>query len=326
MYRKFSFTFLLLLLLFFASAIVAEIRYKSLENPLAVAEFSLLDQYAREFNLDKLRGAWTLMFVGFTSCPDVCPFTLENLEAVRAQLSMQMMPDKLPQVVFLAVDPARDKANLQQYMAHFHKDFIGITGDKTEIDKLSKSINSFYRLEDSRTSTGYYNVVHSSAVVLISPEAQVMASLSPPFAARETANLLLRFIRGQESEVNEDLVKIEEAWTPLGPSGLSAHAGYLTIKNFSQDDLVIVAFESVAYASISMHASEMQDGMMSMQELNKLLVPANSSLTLEPMGRHLMMFGSKLPEESKDFVVIMKTEKRGSYQLRMEIKDRRGKG
>ena len=87
------------------------------------------------------------LLVGFTQCPDVCPFTLSNLEAVRAELGLRLRPDHLPNIVFLAVDPERDKPVLQNYLSHFHPDYIGITGEPQQIDKLVAGLDAFYRLE-----------------------------------------------------------------------------------------------------------------------------------------------------------------------------------
>ena len=56
------------------------------------------------------------MLAGFTHCPDVCPFTLANLEQVVAELGLRVRPDRLPTVIFLGVDPDRDRANLKDYV------------------------------------------------------------------------------------------------------------------------------------------------------------------------------------------------------------------
>jgi protein SCO1/2 len=167
-----------------------------LDDPVKVDDFSLRAQDGTPFTQDSLAGQWTLMFLGYTHCPDVCPFTLANLEAVRTELSQMMTPEKLPEVVFLAVDPDRDEELLADYVAHFGISFTGITGERAEIDKLVASIDGFYRLEKSGADDDAYDVTHSAAVTVINPDGAITAKISPPFHPVNTATYLFRHMRG----------------------------------------------------------------------------------------------------------------------------------
>lgn len=170
-----------------------------LDEPVAVTDFSLLAQDGTSFTGAQLKGQWTLLFLGFTHCPDVCPFTLANLEAVRTELSQQVAPDNLPEVVFLAVDPDRDAELLADYVKHFGISFTGITGKRAEIDKLVESIDGFYRLEKSGPDDNAYDVTHSAAVTVINPAGEITAKISPPFHPFNTATYLARHMRGLEA-------------------------------------------------------------------------------------------------------------------------------
>jgi protein SCO1/2 len=170
-----------------------------LDEPMSVAEFSLAAQDGTPFTQEELKGHWTLLFLGFTNCPDVCPFTLANLEAVRTELSQLITPDNLPEVVFLAVDPARDQDVLADYVKHFGISFTGITGERTEIDRLVESIDGFYRLEKSGPEDDAYDVTHSAAVTVINPDGEITAKISPPFHPVTTATYLFRHMRGLET-------------------------------------------------------------------------------------------------------------------------------
>ncbi|GAB2187921.1 SCO family protein [Roseibium sp. LAB1] len=170
-----------------------------LDEPVQVAGFSLAAQDGTPFTQEQLKGRWTLLFLGFTNCPDVCPFTLANLEAVRTELSQLVTPDNLPEVVFLAVDPERDRDVLADYVKHFGISFTGITGERTEVDKLVESIDGFYRLEKSGPEDNAYDVTHSAAVTVINPNGQVSAKISPPFHPTNTATYLFRHMRGLET-------------------------------------------------------------------------------------------------------------------------------
>ncbi|MCX2720954.1 SCO family protein [Roseibium salinum] len=170
-----------------------------LDEPVPVEEFSLAAHDTRPFTQENLKGRWTLLFLGFTHCPDVCPFTLANLEAVRTELSQLVSPERLPEVVFLAVDPDRDAALLEDYVRHFGISFTGITGERGDIDKLVESIDGFYRLERSGPEDDAYDVTHSAAVTVINPDGLVTAKISPPFHPFNTANYLFRHMRGLDA-------------------------------------------------------------------------------------------------------------------------------
>ncbi|MFK7855041.1 MAG: SCO family protein [Granulosicoccus sp.] len=161
------------------------------DNPPAMPDFKLTDHHNAPFNQDNLLGQWTLVLVGFTSCPDVCPYTLGNLEHVLAATSSKIRPDNLPKVVFLAVDPDRDSSSLSAYVQHFHPDFLGVTGDAMDIDAFVEGLDAFYEIEkpDSR---GFYDVRHSADVRLIDPTGSLYATLQTPMNAQETSDFLLR--------------------------------------------------------------------------------------------------------------------------------------
>ena len=169
----------------------------SVSPPRALAEFSLKDQYGHDFGIEQFKDRWSMVFVGFTSCPDVCPVTLANLEAVRAEMGFRMRPDRIPNIIFLAVDPDRDTDVLKDYLAFFHPQYIGITGSGSEIDKLIKGLDAFYRLDKSGPEDRNYNVIHNATVSIISPEATVVASIRPPFHPHKTGEYLIGIINKQ---------------------------------------------------------------------------------------------------------------------------------
>jgi protein SCO1/2 len=171
-------------------------QYKQLKSPKTLPAFSMEDQYGEQFGVDRLKDQWSIIFVGFTTCPDVCPFTLANLEAVRADLSLRVRPDRIPRIIFLAVDPERDRPVLKQYLAYFHPSYIGITGEKEEIDKLIKGLGSFYRLAKRRANDASYEVVHAATVYITNPQAEVVAEMNPPFDASATGEYLFNIIHG----------------------------------------------------------------------------------------------------------------------------------
>jgi len=129
--------------------------------------------------------------VGFTTCPDVCPYTLANLEHVLAETASKVSPDNLPKVVFLAVDPDRDYLTLSAYVKHFHPDFTGVTGDREDIDAFVDGLDAFYELEKP-DSSGFYNVRHSADIRVIDPNGKLHATIQTPMKAHETSDVLQR--------------------------------------------------------------------------------------------------------------------------------------
>lgn len=175
----------------FASSYLAQVQGVRLDEPVPIPEFELSDQLDVKFSKENILGNWTIIMFGFNSCPDVCPFTLGNLEDAVAETSMRVRPDNVPKVVFVSVDPERDREYVTDYATFFHPEFRGVTGERAQIDKLIEATDSFYRLLKP-DSTGYYEVQHSSAVSVIDPEGMLRAKLQPPFNAGLTAEFLAR--------------------------------------------------------------------------------------------------------------------------------------
>jgi protein SCO1/2 len=149
-----------------------------------LAPFTLTDQHQQRFDEKHLRGKWSMIFFGYLSCPDVCPMTLNELNSF-----WQLLADKAGsdpedlQVVFVSVDPARDSPQqLGEYVAHFNRDFIAATGQKTEIDGFAQQFGAGYVIE-AETAPGQYLVAHTSAIFLVDPLGRSVATFSQPHYA-----------------------------------------------------------------------------------------------------------------------------------------------
>ena len=173
----------------------AEIDVRTFDPPKVLGAFSLKDHNKQSFGLDRLKGRWSLVLLGYTHCPDVCPFTLTNLAHVIEQLKSQMRPDSLPQVIFVGVDPDRDAAVLAKYMPHFDPDFLGVTGAWPEITKVVESLDGFVRIMKKSKDDEGYAVRHSSRISLIDPQGRIVAQINPPMPPSETAMFIAKTIR-----------------------------------------------------------------------------------------------------------------------------------
>lgn len=184
---------LLAVLTVMSSMVFAKEKLMRLEaSPLP--SFALEDAWGEPFQNKNFNNKWSVVTIGFVSCPDVCPFILTNLRVVSNQIA-QISRDNI-EVVFVSVDPTRDKDILADYVDHFGHNVTGITGEETELQKLAKGIGAYYELEKP-DSSGQYNVRHSAFAVVVSPEGEMVARLSPPLPALETAKFIVNLMRSQ---------------------------------------------------------------------------------------------------------------------------------
>ena len=154
---------------------------------------ALQDQSGQAFDLARMHGHWTLLFFGFTNCPDVCPTTLATLAEARRQLA-DLPPDELPEVVLATVDPARDTpAALARYVAHFDPSFTGITGSRESIEVFTRDLGVVVMIGEP-AADGSYTVDHSAAIFLIDPAAAFTALFSAPHDAGTIARDYRRIV------------------------------------------------------------------------------------------------------------------------------------
>lgn len=153
-----------------------------------LAEFILVDDAKRVFDLKSLQARWSFLFFGFMYCPDICPTTLYDLSKVKAALFGHGLSDKEVQFVFISVDPARDKAaKLQRYVEYFDSSFLAATGSVGQLTNLTRQLGAPFRVE-SQTAENVYEVTHSSAIYLVDPKGQYAGTISPPFVTSDVAN------------------------------------------------------------------------------------------------------------------------------------------
>jgi protein SCO1/2 len=152
-----------------------------LPTPLPLPEFALLDDSGTRFDRQSLQGEWSLVFFGFTNCPDICPATLQQLAIARNKvLAANDGQDKsFPRIVLISVDPERDSVEtMHEYVAHFGAGIKGVTGSIDELRKLTSTLGIFF--EKSTDDSDNYNVAHSAVVLLINPQGEFHALFSAP--------------------------------------------------------------------------------------------------------------------------------------------------
>ena len=151
-----------------------------LPAPMALPEFRLVDQNGEAFTPQSFLGRRTLVFFGFTHCPDICPATLQQLAVARRKLAEKGVDESaLPEILLISVDPKRDTPEiLRQYTAHFGSAAAGASGEIGELQKLTSALGIFFAAEAPAGDD--YNVNHSAAVLLINARAEFEAVFSAP--------------------------------------------------------------------------------------------------------------------------------------------------
>jgi protein SCO1 len=149
-----------------------------LPQPRAVGDFQLEDQGGRPFTLHNLQGKPSLVFFGYTHCPDVCPTTLFKLAQVRKAAALPAL-----QVALVSVDPQRDTPTaLANYVHAFDPDFIGVTGQPQALQKMTAAFG--VAVERVDLPGGDYTMDHTAAVFLTDSEGRIAAIFTPPFDSR----------------------------------------------------------------------------------------------------------------------------------------------
>lgn len=160
-----------------------------------VADFELYDEQARKFSLADFAGNWSVLFFGFTSCPDICPNTLYQLQQVRGQLAAELEEDQLPQIYLVSVDPDRDSPQkLAEYLAFFDPSFKGLSGDDRQLRALTMQLGIAYHVADHGESDQDYAVDHSAGLVLLNPKAEMFGIFPAPHEAETISHDLLQVI------------------------------------------------------------------------------------------------------------------------------------
>jgi protein SCO1/2 len=145
-----------------------------------IPAFNLTDETGQSFNNSQLQDKWSLIFFGYTSCPDICPTTLQNLNFIYEDL---ITIANNSQVLLVSVDPKRDtQERLAQYITYFNPDFKALRAEHDVLFPFSRNLGLMYAITDKDGNTSNeddYWVDHSASLVLINPEGKIEAIFKP---------------------------------------------------------------------------------------------------------------------------------------------------
>ncbi len=151
--------------------------------PRNLSEFNLIDHRGNAVGREQLQGQWTLAFVGYTYCPDICPMTMATLSGAVAQLQQALPKGQQLGVWFISVDPKRDtQKQLQTYVGYFEQRALtGVTANHDQLFPFVRELGLSYAISSSTEPE--YRVDHSASIVLLNPVGQLVAVFKPEINA-----------------------------------------------------------------------------------------------------------------------------------------------
>ncbi|WP_149193842.1 SCO family protein [Luteimonas suaedae] len=151
-------------------------------QPRALPAFALQQSDGTQLVPGELHGHWTIVFIGFTFCPDVCPMTLAELS--RAQKQWEDIPDSVrPRVLFVSVDPERDTPDrVGEYAAAFHRDTLAATADVPALEEFARSLSLVFMKAPPPPGApdDGYTIDHSAAMAVLDPQGRMAGVIQPP--------------------------------------------------------------------------------------------------------------------------------------------------
>jgi protein SCO1/2 len=154
-----------------------------LPEPRPLPDFDLAQSDGTRLVPGELRGQWTVVFLGFTHCPDICPMTLARM--AQAQKQWADMPESVrPRILFVSVDPERDTpARIGEYAHHFHADTMAATGPVPMLEDLATALGMVFMKvpPPEGVPADQYSVDHSATLAVLDPQGRMAGLLRPPF-------------------------------------------------------------------------------------------------------------------------------------------------
>lgn len=283
-------------------------------------DFTLTTTEGEPFRFaEETAGRLTLLFFGFTSCPDICPVHLATLAGALGEADMPK-----PVVVFVGVDRERDTPQvLRAYLDQFDESFIGLTGTAEELEAAQLSAGVAPAVIGEPDENGDYEVGHAGQILAYTPDD--LNHIVYPFGVRRQdwvsdlprlSDLDWSKVHDTKSQPGAPLMSVSGAAASTG----SDHAAvYAVISNAGDVADRLVGAELLGDRSaddVSIHDTVQENGRMRMQERELVEVPAGGRVVLEPGALHVMLSGLATPIEPGDEVTIsLRFERAGPIEV-----------
>ena len=149
---------------------------KILARPMEIDRFELIDQKNEVFNNKSLEGGWTVLFFGYTNCPDVCPTTIYKLAEIKNELKEDLSSTSF-NTVLVTLDPDRDSTDrLEEYIGYFDESMLGVTGTYENIQSFTSSLSVFYQRINKEEG---YDFNHTASIFVFNKDGSLFATMSP---------------------------------------------------------------------------------------------------------------------------------------------------
>jgi protein SCO1/2 len=287
--------------------------------------FSAIDMYGKEMQLDDYKGKIIILGFGYTNCPDICPFTLGYLKDLYEQLPKKVQ--KQVQVMFVTIDPEFDTPkHLKNFIAHFNKDFLGINGKtKKNTDYIVKLFKAKYKKIGKNIPIGDVRAVvvkqqedkvdlydHSITLYLIDSDGDTR-NISYTGTPKE------KFIANILSLLPKSSIKIDLKMQKTAKNARSSVA-YGKIINLSNKEDTLLEITSSIANRVELHETKIVDGFAKMiHKANKVFKP-KETLVLKPMSYHIMFMGLKKTIDEIDMVdIVLKFKQAGDISLKIKM-------
>ncbi|MDB6061905.1 MAG: hypothetical protein JWM78_2008 [Verrucomicrobiaceae bacterium] len=142
-----------------------------------IGQFTLIDDNQQPFTAAQLQGKWSLLFFGYTYCPDICPTTMVLLNQFYAKLKPELAADT--QIIMVSIDPARDDVTkLHDYVRYFNPQFRGVTGEFMALQQFATSLNiPFAKIPGGGDN---YQIEHSGSIAIVNPQGHYVGFFKTP--------------------------------------------------------------------------------------------------------------------------------------------------
>ena len=155
---------------------------KILVRPMEIDNFELIDQNNEVFNKKSLEGGWTVLFFGYTNCPDVCPTTIYKLAEIKNGIK-EDLPSANFNTVLVTLDPDRDSTErLDEYIGYFDETMLGVTGTYENIQSFTSSLSVFYQRINKEEG---YDFNHTASIFVFDKDGSLFATMSPANTVEE---------------------------------------------------------------------------------------------------------------------------------------------
>ena len=311
-----------------------------LPKPRALSDFEFTSHLQQEFTKADLLGKWSLLFFGFTNCPDICPTTLQTLSQTKQELAASDAWQNL-QVVMVSVDPERDTVErLAKYVPWFDEEFIGITAPVEQTKAFAKQMNVPF-IKANVQSEQRYEVDHYAGIILVNPLGEYAGVISAPHTKDDLVADISKLLNysdklgfaealanessssaetAMQTQVRSEL-EVSNAWIRPAPPNAPAMAAYFDIKNISDKPITLIGASAPAFGMTEIHNTVVEDGVAKMLAMPKLTLAPGETAEFKPMGKHVMLMRPQhILSLGTVTTIDLLTDDGSTYPINIEVK------